>query len=643
MQRVAIVTVDLEHGHAEVGRGFDIVAGFDWPRHAGGLGVVASILLQRIAAHDRTLVEEALRAALSGGDETPGAVSFDTIDRDGATRRLECSWTVECRHGRPLRLAVACAHLPKHMPSEGAEVDRYEALTSRLRLEHARLELALAAGRMGAFDLDIGNDVLWWSPGMYEIFGVSPDVFVPTREGVLTLMHPDDRSGFLAARRRAMAERRGYEHEFRALLPDGRVRWVAHFGRTQCDDEGRPMRTYGITMDVTQRRAQQEALREADRQKDRFIATLAHELRNPLAPIRNSVELLRRLPAGEAMVNWHSDVIDRQVTHMSHLLDDLLDVSRITRGTIQLRRSPMSLSTAVERALEVAMPVMLSLGHRVEVDVPEEPLEVHGDATRLAQIVSNLLINAAKYTPPGGRIELHARREGREAAIRVVDNGAGVDPDDLPRLFEMFGQLGTDVERSQSGLGIGLWLARALTHLHGGTLDAHSEGRGRGSEFSVRIPLLAARTAAPPAADHSEARRRAASAPLSVLIADDKVDIADSLAELLRLDGHVVHVAYNGDAAMEIARRVRPLVAVLDLGMPGRDGYDVCRALRGETWGAGMTLIAQTGWGMAEHRNRARDAGFDHHLVKPVDPADLAAILESVARVRAGTRDDADR
>jgi len=542
-RHVATLRIDLAQGRAEVGPGFDAVAGFEAMRNPADAAVVASMVLQRMAPHDRARVESAVHEALAAREAATGVIAFDIVDRDGAARHLECAWSLDVVDGRPRRLFVACAHIPAEPPAGGELADRFGVLAERLSLERERLELALAAGRMGAFDLDIGADVLWWSPGMYEVFGVSPESFVPTREGVLTLIHPDDRAGFLDARRRAMAERRGYEHELRALRPDGRVTWVAHFGRTQCDDEGRPLRTYGITMDITQRRLQQEALREADRQKDRFIATLAHELRNPLAPIRNSVELLRRLPSGEAMVAWHSDLIDRQVTHMTHLLDDLLDVSRITRGTIQLRRSPLALATAVERALEVAMPLLLSFGHRIEVDVPEEPLEVHGDATRLAQIVSNLLINAAKYTPPGGRIALHARREGREAVIRVVDNGVGVAADDLPRLFEMFGQLSTDIERSQSGLGIGLWLARALTHLHGGTLEARSEGAGRGSEFIVRLPLLAAPIQAAPSMERRGSTQRSPRRHLQVLIADDKVDIADSLAELLRLEGHTVHVA----------------------------------------------------------------------------------------------------
>jgi PAS domain S-box-containing protein len=520
----------------------------------------------------------------------------------------------------------------KRLVSIMADVSEHHEAQERLRLERERLELALGAGHMGAFDLDIRADRLWWSPGMYVLFGVAPQTFVPTREGVLTLMHPDDRRGFVQARNRAIAERLPVAHEFRALWPDGTVHWIAHQGRTEYDDDGHPLRTYGITMDVTERRAQADALLEADRQKDRFIATLAHELRNPLAPIRNAVELLRRVPGADARPAAYGDVIERQVTHMTHLLDDLLDVSRITRGTIRLRRAPTSVGAALERALEVAMPTLRAAGHRLEVELPHEALPIDADLTRIAQVLSNLLINAAKYTPPRGHVAVAALRDGDEAVVHVRDDGLGIAPGLLPRLFEMFGQ-GADPERAQGGLGIGLWLARALVDLHGGRLAVRSEGPGCGSTFSVHLPLADAprpRDDARPAHDASGA----GAATLSVLIADDKADIADSLADLLRLEGHTVHVAYSGDAAIDAARRFRPQVALLDLGMPGRDGYEVCRTLRAQPWGAGITMVAQTGWGLAEHRQRGREAGFDHHLVKPVDPVELLALLRAAADAR---------
>ena len=405
----------------------------------------------------------------------------------------------------------------------------------------------------------------------------------------------------------------------------GRIAWVAHLGHIECDADGRPRRSYGVSMDVTTRHLQEEALRQADQQKDRFIATLAHELRNPLAPIRNAVELLRRAASTDPQVAATRAVIDRQVRQMALLLDDLLDVSRITQGRIRLRSAPMSLRAVLDQAIEVATPLIVAKAHRLEVDMADETIHVDADVTRLAQVFSNLLVNAAKYTPRGGRIVVAAGRDGpTEALVTVTDDGVGLGAEQMPLLFQMFGQEEQGLERAHGGLGIGLWLAQALVALHGGRIEARSAGRGCGSEFRVHLPLVADRAAAAaPAVLLPEERPLA----LRVLVADDKRDLADSLAELLRLEGHDVRVAYDGDAAVEAARAFRPHAAVLDLGMPGRDGYAVCRALRAEAWGRDMQLIAQTGWGLPEHVRRSREAGFDHHVVKPVDPTELVQLL----------------
>lgn len=538
--------------------------------------------------------------------------------------------TVAWLSGRGLVVARQADGRAWRLVSIMADVTERREAQERLRIERERLDLALGAGDMGAFDLDIQMDVLWWSPGMYAVFGVTPETFTPTREGVLTLLHPEDRAAFVQARNAAIAERRPFTLEVRVARPDGRVAWLAHIGRVEHGDDGRPLRTYGITMDVTRRRLQEEALREADRQKDRFIATLAHELRNPLAPIRNSVELLRRLHGANDQLARHGEVIDRQVTHMSRLLDDLLDVSRITAGTIRLHREPVAVSAMLDAAIEVAMPIVSSMSHRLEFELPEEPLHVDGDPVRLAQVFSNLILNAARYSPARSRITLKVQKTGAQVDVGVIDEGFGIAPQDIPRLFQVFGQLDSGPDRAKSGLGIGLWLARALVELHGGAIEARSEGAGRGSAFHVRLPLAALSHAS---RGTRESRSAApAQAPLVVLVADDKADVADSLASLLRLEGHDVHVAYTGDDALAVAQRVRPDVAFLDLGMPGRTGFEVCRALRAEPWAGRLKLIAQTGWGLAEHRARSREAGFDHHVVKPVEPEHLVALLREAGR-----------
>ena len=378
-------------------------------------------------------------------------------------------------------------------------------------------------------------------------------------------------------------------------------------------------------MDITDRKSAEHALREADRKKDDFIATLAHELRNPLAPIRNAVTLLRMSKVDDPQVTWCRDVIDRQVAQMTHLLEDLLDVSRMARGQLQLRLETIAIATVLERAVEIARPSIDAGGHRLELALPAEPLLVRGDLTRLAQVFSNLLINAAKYTRESGTITLAAETRDDDVLVRVVDTGVGLGAEQLPQIFEMFGQLASALDRSQGGLGIGLSLARRLVELHGGTIAAHSDGPGHGSEFSVRLPHAPAAAAKP-----APARAAPAGGPSwRILVADDLADSAESLALLLETMGHSVRVAYDGEEALEIGASFRPDVALLDLGMPKINGYETCRRLRATPWGRDVTLVAQTGWGQSEDRRRTQAAGFDHHVVKPVDVDRLMAWLRA--------------
>jgi len=497
----------------------------------------------------------------------------------------------------------------------------------RWRLERERLDLALEAGQMGAHDLNFAEGKLWWSPETYRLFGVSPQDFVPTPEGVLALIHPDDREMFLRHRKKAIAEHLPFVHELRLLRPDGSQRWVAHRGRAEYDDRGRPVRNFGVIMDITERKQAEEALRDADRNKDNFIAMLAHELRNPLAPIRNAVTILRRRsgPADSTAV-WCHEVIDRQVSQMARLLDDLLDVSRLGRGQLQLRPELTTLARVVEQAVEIARPAIDAGRHSFTGPHQHEHLRVHGDVARLAQVLSNVLINAAKYTAPEGRIVLNVEQEGDQALIRVSDNGIGIAPQHLSRIFEMFAQVAAPGGHSSGGQGIGLSLARSLLELHGGTIAAFSDGLGKGSEFQIRLPLVRSSPVTEPARVDEGAPAPGAQT-CRVLVADDLRDATDSLATLLRSLGHAVAVAYDGEQALSVAETFRPDVAILDLGMPGLDGYEACRRIRASAWGAGITLIAQSGWGQAPDRQRARQAGFDQHAVKPIDVAALLAMF----------------
>jgi PAS domain S-box-containing protein len=376
-----------------------------------------------------------------------------------------------------------------------------------------------------------------------------------------------------------------------------------------------------VITDIHERKRMEQALREADRRKDQFIATLAHELRNPLAPIRSAVEILARADASDADRAWSRGVIERQVAHMSRLVEDLLDMARISSGKLSLRRERVTIAAVAQAALETSRPAIDASGHRLVTRMPAGDAVLDADPTRLAQVLSNLLNNAAKYTAPGGSIELHADEVDGEAVLAVLDDGMGFPPELAEQLFEPFAQW-APAEQSAAGLGIGLSLVRGIVDLHGGTISASSEGPGKGSRFELRLPLAAAETAAPgaPAAEPVAPRG------MRVMIADDNRDAADSLCRVLAFYGHEARAAYDGGSAIEMCESFRPQVAVLDIGMPVHNGYDVARRLRARR-GRDLRLIALTGWGADDDVRRARDAGFDAHLTKPVDPGTLNEMI----------------
>jgi signal transduction histidine kinase len=365
---------------------------------------------------------------------------------------------------------------------------------------------------------------------------------------------------------------------------------------------------------------------QADERKNQFLATLAHELRNPLAPIRNSLGALRLAGTSQASLPA-CEIIDRQVSQMARLIDDLMDMSRITRGKITLRKGPVDLGAILTAAIETSRPLIDAAKHELTVSLPKEELRLHADATRLAQVFSNLLNNAAKYTDPGGRIAIAARREDASAIVTITDTGVGIAPESLTRVFEMFAQVDARDGRARGGLGIGLSLVKRLVEMHGGTVTATSEGRGKGSTFVVRLALdRDAKAAATPAAAAAPRLRKRP----RILVVDDNRDAADTLAELLLVIGADVRVEYDGASALEAIGAFRPRVVMLDLGMPGMDGFEVARRIRSQPASAHTTLIALTGWGQARDRERTHQAGFEHHLVKPVDIQAMQAVLASL-------------
>ena len=406
---------------------------------------------------------------------------------------------------------------------------------------------------------------------------------------------------------------------------------VSHDGTERpIDESGAPIRTSQgqvtgavlVFRDVTERKQAEAALREESRRKDEFLAMLAHELRNPLAAIANAVQLLLR-PGTEHLVDWCKEVIDRQVKHLAHLIDDLLDVSRLTRGKIQLRLQRADLATLIRSATAAVRPLIEARKHDLRVQIEPPRIALEADPTRLEQVLVNLLTNAAKYTEPGGRIELTARREAGRVLIQVRDTGIGIAPELLPRVFDLFRQGDRTLARSEGGLGIGLTIVSKLVEMHGGTVRVDSGGPGQGSTFSLDLPALVDESpteAASPDQAGEPARTR-------VLIVDDNVDLTQSLARLLRLLGHDVETAYDGPAGIEAARGFRPQFILLDIGLPSLDGYQVVGQLRHDEATKQATIIAITGYGQEEDRQRALSAGFDHHLAKPVDHNTLISLL----------------
>jgi PAS domain S-box-containing protein len=432
--------------------------------------------------------------------------------------------------------------------------------------------------------------------------------------------------------RQVMAENRSIEFE-ETVVSAGVPRHYASIKAPIRNAAGAPQGIVAVAADITERKRLEEALKDADRRKDEFLAVLAHELRNPLAPIRNVLQILRVKAPEDAELLWARDVIGRQVDQLTRLVDDLLDVSRISRGKIKLQIAPVDLATVIAGAVETSRPLIDARLHRLTLQLPEKSLWVQGDLVRLTQVVANLLNNAAKYQDVSGYIGVSVEREGNDAILRVKDKGYGIAPELLPGVFDMFEQVQRPMGTSQDGLGIGLSLARSLVEMHGGAIQAVSKGEG--SEFVVRLPCMPGEPKKKRAAADAPAPAIAPSG-LRVLVVDDNEDAAESLATLLQQAGHQVSVAHDGPTALAIADRERPRVVLLDIGLPGMDGYEVCREMR-RTGLDEALIVALTGYGQDEDRQRTRAAGFDGHQVKPGDPIELIKLVTGAPKPSAKT------
>jgi PAS domain S-box-containing protein len=557
--------------------------------------------------------------------ETAEAASLDRVLQGGAAEVFETVWLA--RDGRAVDVSVTLSALRDRKGTVAGVSRIVRDIGERLRAEAARREsearfrLMADAAPVLIWVSDTTGGCTWFNRSWLEFTGRGEDEELG--DGWLAGVHPDDVALCVGTYRTSFEARRAFQMEYRLRRRDGAYRWMLDAGRPLHDPRGAFAGFVGSCIDITERRESEERLHQADRRKDEFLATLGHELRNPLAPIRNGLEILRLsddTPGGrERLVG----MMERQVDHLVGLVDDLLEVSRVSRGRLELRRGRTDLGQIVRTAVESCRPLVERERHRLTLDLPEAPVVLDADPTRLTQVVSNLLNNAAKYTEPGGRIHVAVRPLEHEVEVSVRDTGLGIPAEMLPRVFDMFAQVNRTLGRSQGGLGIGLALVRRLVELHGGWIEARSPGEGQGSEFVFRLPLPDAHLppphAAAPAEDEDGARRR-------VLVVDDNVDAAESLAQLLTLKGHDVRVAFDGLSGVAVAGVFEPDLVFLDIGMPGLDGYEVARRLRREP-ARPMRLVALTGYGQEEDRRRAQQAGFDGHLVKPLELDALEAML----------------
>jgi signal transduction histidine kinase len=418
-------------------------------------------------------------------------------------------------------------------------------------------------------------------------------------------------------------------HEIVIECPDGLRRTTLAYASPFTDEGGKLLGAVNVLVDISDRKRAEDSLKQADRAKNEFLATLAHELRNPLAPIRAAVKILQLKSIVAAESQAAIDVIERQTRQMTRLIDDLLDIARITSNKLELRWERVAVAEMLNAAVETSKPLIDQYEHQLHVEVPSEQIRIDGDMVRLAQVVSNLLNNAAKYTKKGGQIWLTVSHTTKEVEIIIRDTGIGISASLLPRIFEMFTQADRAKYASAGGLGIGLTLVRRLVEMHGGTIAAHSEGLDRGSEFTVRLPVAEFQPGQPDATTAGKLKTTGATAaPLRILVVDDNLDSADSLGLLMKLLGHEVRIVHDGRSAVEAANEFKPRVVLLDIGLPDMNGYQAAQEIRQQAGGKDAVLIAVTGWGEDIDRQRSKEAGFDHHLVKPLDPDALTSLLE---------------
>jgi PAS domain S-box-containing protein len=537
------------------------------------------------------------------------------------------------QNGRWIFLLSACRAESSEWRTDEIELMRELAARIHIRLERARAEealreseerlrIAVEAAELATWKWDLVKQEVFWNKQHFLLFGMEPHSNPVSPEEFFRHIHPDDRASVTASLEKSLRQKVPYDEDFRAVLDTGETRWMSSYGRVIAEDaNGNPTQMSGVMFDITERKQSEQTLKEADRRKDEFLATLAHELRNPLAPIRIGLDIMKRRESQEVGTEARH-VIERQVMQIIHLVNDLLDISRISQGKITLQIERVALSDFINMALETNQSSLLEARHEMIVSLPSTPVYVNGDFARLTQIVLNLLNNAVKYTEPGGTIQLSATIEEQHVIIRVKDSGIGIPAEMLPHIFDAFTQIEHSSKQMQGGLGIGLSLVKTLVEMHGGTIDAASDEVG--SEFVVRLPLAESQQ---PETSHAPEAESVSAPQQHVLVVDDNEDAVQMMSIILTMQGHEVVTAVDGASAIQMALAERPTVAILDIGLPDMSGYDVAREIRQHL--PNILLIALSGWGRKEDRAKSREAGFDFHLVKPVDPEHLQALFQA--------------
>jgi PAS domain S-box-containing protein len=593
----------------------DQIFGYDTLQEAWG----SDIARRHVLEEDLPTYEAAIARAQETGD-----LRFE----------VRLRWPDGSHHWMAARGRLAFDENGKPTQASGVNFDITEQKRAEetLRESEARLKLALEAANAGDWE---------WAPETHEfnasgraktLHGLNAELPM-THEMALAAVHPEDRPRVETALRDTLESGAPFHIEIRAPQANGSMRWLT--SRAELRPEGGRKRLIGLVQDITERKRVEEALKEADRRKDEFLATLGHELRNPLASIQNVAEILRKTERADASASDRTliEMMQRQVRHLVRLVDDLLEISRINSDKIELRKARTSLAAILKDALEISLPQIEKKGHRLETRLASEPLTLSADPVRLAQVLTNIINNAVRYTAPGGRITIETRQRDEEAVIKVEDDGVGIQPEMLPRVFDLFSQVGGAERSADGGLGVGLALAKKLVELHGGVIEAQSAGLGCGSAFVVRLPLDGSPA---PFAGSEPAKPTAKGQPVRLLVIDDDHDVADSLGMLMESFDAEVRVAYDGISGVDIAAEFQPAIAMIDIRMPMTDGYETARLMRERLGDSAPMIVALTGLGQDKDRERALDAGFDMHLTKPVAAERLEDLLRRRTEWRGG-------